>query len=462
LGYEKQDTKTPSKQFDNYSGTSAKMNEQPKNENYQASKMVSYLTQHDFQKNGPIRTNHTRLFDSLIEQSDKKKYCDYYFHDYYNKIIFNRKLILKFWYDELEAQTNFYSLKQISLEDFYCNGLKAFENIYGTSHPLLLHFMGFFEDEEFEYFDQWDPIYKKYDKITTQLLSYNRNLNSFNIEKNYLTAIIVFVMTYVIEESQKYEVVLEDNIYILKKKEATGNLSRFIINTLSNFPEQKIHISKLLHLINRSNHIFEITKPVSEEWLRNVLIENTLKFYYRYDEKTGNIIKSIDVDKFYQFLIDNPTDIPFYKDEKPDEVSLSCYSFIGKTFPLEIADQYVKIRPIFLIATFGGRSEESDDSEKKINSLISELFEKMLKDNPHFEKKQIEVREFIKENVRISRFSLVQISGYFADSLQIDSDELSLADIKELLIIYKQPLFNTEMPEYNIYYTDLKKYLDLI
>lgn len=451
-------------------------------------KMVSDLTHHDFIKNGPIRTDHSRLFNSLIAQSDKEKYFDYYFHDYYNKIIFNEVLILKFWFNELETQTNFFSLKQLSLADFFRNGLKAFENIYGTTHPLLYHFMGYyfdrydeevietedefgmaaakeklkkFRDRAFALYYSSDSIYKKYSQLIEHL-QYKNELSTFEIQDNYVRAIIVFVLSYVIEESQKYEVVLEDNTYVLKKKEATGNLSRFIISTLGNLPEQKIHISKLLHLINRSDYTFEIPKPVTKEWLVKALNENPLKYYYSFDEKREDIIKSFDINKFYRFLIDNSTNAPSAMNEKPNEDLLYVYNFIGETFPLEIADQYVRIRPIFWISVFNGKMQENNEIAKNNQLPISRLFEMMLKDHSQFEKAQIDVGEFIKDNVRIGLFPLADLTQYFADRLEIDSVELSLSDIKEFLIINKQPVFNSEMPEYNLYYADLEKYLFFI
>lgn len=197
----------------------------------------------------------------------------------------------------------------------------------------------------------------------------------------------LFLISYIKDKSFYWEKNPADhNIYYVRKKTFQKTLLKnAIIDILKE--NQSLKLSLLVHKLNSSSLDFEIEKPISEQKIKEILLNDNFTFSLKTDNFSDDPIIEFNETGYFSSLIkENLIDIhSVYQKGKPQKAEKSVVGelfaiaynntfakprsgvfsaiYTGEQFPLIEAEEYVKVRNIIYISA-------TEDLSKTISNIL--------------------------------------------------------------------------------------------
>ncbi len=194
-------------------------------------------------------------------------------------------------------------------------------------------------------------------------------------------------------------------------------------------------LSKLTQRTNRSVNFLGLPKPYGEELIEKIIKDNPDRFIYNEETKTVELVDDLiylenSFNKNKQLLKDF--------NSKSEDSGFLAFSFIGKSFPLNEAKDYISTRPIIYITTIENLSEEFQNLIENKESELIEILSAILPEDT-------KILEWINQNLAVS-------------FVEFDEDYMNL--IRNQVIEKFSPIFNLNDNPGNLFQYTLKNKLE--
>lgn len=211
-----------------------------------------------------------------------------------------------------------------------------------------------------------------------------------------------------------------------------------IVLELKKYSARTLPLKDLTFRINRNPFSPGIPKPISESLVEEIIKQDEDRF--KYDIYTGSV-ELVDDLEYLIKVINKKQFLLKEFDYTRQQPGFLAFTFIGESFPLKEAQDYVSTRPIIFIKSVNDLSKEFDTIIEDRDFLPSEFIENLRA----ILQNEIKITDWLNENVTISF-----IAG-------------SVDDVKKLgnqLIAKLSPIFNVMNNPGNLFQYTLKTKLD--